>query len=99
MLRDKTLPFLNLSQSDAGSAGKRLGRNGESKYRLTLVSPTERKSYSMNMASSLVAFSDALVLLVTGFLICWYYVGMDSPTFGYYPLTIVLVTILPIRTQ
>lgn len=92
-LKIKTLPFRSSTLRDAGSAGKRLGRSSESQNRLTLAPPTERKSYSMNMASSLVAVSDALILLATGFLICWYYVGMDSPTFGYYPLAIILVTI------
>jgi hypothetical protein len=97
-LKIKTLPFQSSTLRDTGIAGKRLCRNSESKNRLTLVPPAERKSYSMNMASSLVAVSDALILLATGFLICWYYVGMDSPTFGYYPLAIVLVTIPVILT-
>jgi Undecaprenyl-phosphate glucose phosphotransferase len=54
----------------------------------------ERKgvAYSMNIASSLVAVSDALVLLGTGVFICWYYLGFANPIFWDYCLVMVLVT-------
>jgi Undecaprenyl-phosphate glucose phosphotransferase len=97
-LKIKTIPFQGSTQKDGGPAGKRPGKNSKSKNRLTLVPAAERKSCSMNMASGLVALSDALVLLATGFLICWYYVGLDSHAFGYYSLAIVLVTIPVILT-
>ena len=54
--------------------------------------PTECKTYSVSTASTLVATYDGLVLLGTGFFICWYYVGLDVSTFGNYSLVMILVT-------
>lgn len=54
---------------------------------------TECNSYPMSVASGLLAVSDGLILLGSGFFIYWYYVGWESPTLWNYSLVMVLATI------
>ena len=47
---------------------------------------------SLKFLSALIVLSDLLILLVTGFFICWFYVGKGFPLFGNYSLAIIIVT-------
>jgi len=53
----------------------------------------ECESYSLNVASGLVALADEFILLATGGAIYWYYLGGGGASFGFYTFPIIALSI------
>jgi len=94
-IRNKEISTISLSSKVAKNKGKNPNGNYASIGKITWThrQPSERKPYSINVASSLVAIFDGLILLGTGAFIYWYYVGLGIPIFWNYSFVIILVTI------
>ena len=60
---------------------------------LSLARPKERASYSLGLASGVVALADELILLITGSAIYSYYIGWGSSPHWFYTLAIIVISI------